>query len=107
MCNPKSKDIDHWAKCPVKSEANACPIVAVKMISKEQADEIKEDPISEWKVSSYEDTENKDKSWYLAYSTTDSEENPLSDVKASDIEICLDPGKNDHSARSTSVYALE
>jgi hypothetical protein len=43
----------------------------------------------------------------MAHTTTDSDENPLSDVKAADVDPCLDPGQTDHSLKSTSIHPLE
>jgi len=39
-CNLRSKYLQHWAKCPIASEDNKCPIVGLKFLSKTEADQI-------------------------------------------------------------------
>lgn len=95
-CNPRSASLQLWAKCPIESEGNKCPIVGIKLLDQSEASTLLKDSSSEWKVQSYTDMTSQ-KTFYLAYSTTDSDENPLVTAWASDLDPCLDPSVIDHT----------
>lgn len=39
-CNPRTADLQHWAKCPIASEGNKCPIVGLKLLDQNEATKI-------------------------------------------------------------------
>ena len=40
LCNPRTADLQHWAKCPIASEGNKCPIVGLKLLDQNEATKI-------------------------------------------------------------------
>jgi len=64
--------LQHWAKCPIASEGNKCPIVGLKLLEQAEASQILKDAESEWKVHSFKDPISL-RTFYLAHSTTDSD----------------------------------
>ena len=113
LCNPRSRDKNHWAKCPVKTgnAAKQCPIVGFKILPKSVADIVKNKANFPWDLREfYQSGPVSDVFRFnlnLAITTTESDENPLTDIRAADMMPCVDPTKVDHRELFFTNYPME
>jgi hypothetical protein len=115
LCNPRSKDKNHWAKCPVRKPTDIvpmCPIVDVRIINKEKADKIRAKKTFSYELRDFTANElvkvgDTLQQYFLAFSTTDSDENPLTDIRAASVQPCVDPAKVDNQELFFTRYPME